>query len=107
MKRALSCWQCSAAAVIRVRGGGLTLWSSGLRAGISLLFSSMGSCVVWATVREIEIATRPDKPLGRANGFKTTGAVTGAAIFRLIDETLDRPHGGFPALLPVGAQTPQ
>src|SRR6266704_3119760 len=50
MKRVVSCWQWSASAVIRLPSSAAlgSLLSRGLIAGISLLFSWMGS---WATVR--------------------------------------------------------
>jgi hypothetical protein len=55
----------------------------------------------------IEVAARAGEALGEADGRKTAGAITRAAILGFVHKTFDHQHGMLPAGLPVLAQTAQ
>lgn len=58
-------------------------------------------------VREIIIPAGAGKTRGRPHRFKTTGAVTGAAVVRLLDKACHDQDRMAPTRLPVGAQAAQ
>src|SRR5207237_3178088 len=73
------------------------------RAGLQLAQIKL----LWLAMLLIKITAGSAKTTGRPNRAEAAGAVTGAAILRFIDKTLDQQDRMAPALLPVRAQAAQ
>ncbi len=58
-------------------------------------------------MREVVVASVAGKAASRANGLKTAGTITRAAVLRFVDEALDGEDGMLPTGKPVIAQAAQ